>query len=473
VSQSASDRKLLVISVDGLSRYELPALSSFVDWAKELRENVRLVPADEQPLVSLQSAWAEILTGLPWYVVDCPGYRRPAPSLNECEVMTEDRLLSTISLVPDDRQGSSLVINMPLIQPRSPSRLWLADGSLPTQCTVDPPALMLDSPFKDYKARPFSSTARALLNLSDSVNACIQNETLRLQCALNLIEKSNWRVCFLRITFFDLLHHLLGEDYLRDPQRIVWAPIRDFLAQFDKAMQRIASLCPAVYTCVVSTFHHIPCRARLNINQMLSDLGFCHFQALSHASEPVLARRREASLLLARTKKERTNWGQLSLPSNKSFNFDLIHTSAASPISGTIYVNRSSRFSGGIVSDQDAASTLAEVRASLTFLLNKEFSNGSYITTPGGCAEMKAPVSSLSLRPDNPMLGHRQGPDLTVSIPGVELHNSTQPAAIDHENHPCSTHEYTGFAWVSGSVPAPNNEVSTVALHRHLMEKLR
>ena len=457
-----------MLSVDGLSATDLGALSQQVEWLNQFTNPIRLKTSNGQAIVSLQSVWAEILTGRPWYAVGCPGYRRPTASLNECEVVTEDGLWTNNCLINSEPARPALLINMPLLKPRPEHRLWLADGSLPLQTTVSPSTLAIKPPFNSYRPRPFSSSARALLHLNDSVKACLEVEQKRIQCAIALMESHDWQSCFLRITVFDLLTHLLGPGYLLCEQLSLWPSIKTFLQFLDTSLKRISQLAADSYMYLISTFSHIVCRARLNPNQLLAQGGYCNFAPQEVANQD-MTRRKRASLVVA-GKKTEIHWAAQSLISLTS-RFEASRTAAASPVYGTVYLNLQDRFKDGIVSQRHALPLMVEVAEYLKYALELEFGNGDYIFRPlRPCLD----EPSLKLGQENATLSIAPGiPDLIISIDGVELTDSSQTPIIDYENHPHSVHKYEGFVCLPESDRLQSCEISNLQLHQLLKERFQ
>jgi predicted AlkP superfamily phosphohydrolase/phosphomutase len=455
--QNFSQKKpTLVISLDGLSKDDLSTLTEFMDYPKQLDNCLALDSVNGKPFVSVQSVWAEILTGKDWAALGCPGYRRPTSSLNTCEVVTEDDLVYPATLASFDN-AESIVVNMPLLKPNRQSRFWLSDGSLPIQTRVSPERLALEAPYSSYRAKPFPSTAHALLDLSESVKACLDNELQRLRCALQLMKNTNWQIAFIRITVFDMLAHLLGPDYLSCRHRLVWPYIKSFLSELDKMLTDIDGIRPHSYKCVISTFSHVPCRAQVNLSQVLAQGGFCQARELDEVERSELANRMQAVLAINSAKMA----GALPLVSLTK-PFDISRTTVASPVYGAIYLNKKDRFSDGIVADKDSPSLLAEVTKFLNSALSRELGEGTYVFP----SQSDLP-SQLEGKPAYQFFT----PELVVSIDGVEFHDASHIVAIDHENHPRSTHNYNGFVWFSDSKATANQRVTTSALHQCLMEQ--
>ncbi len=449
-------QRLLLISLDGLSRSDLASLSEYTTLLPDHKSCFDLSSADGQPVTSLQSLWAEILTGGKWNEVGCPGYRRPGSSLNTCQVVSEDDLLAPVSLLQANASQLALLVNMPLLSPSHPGRVWLSDGSIPSQTAVSPSALLSNPLFAGYKARPYLSVAQALTDLSEAVNRSLAVENQRLECALDLITRYSWQICFLRLTVFDQLAHLLGPDFLRSSSRLVWPSIKEFLINLDKKLTEIFRLSSGAHICLLSTFGHSDCRARLNVNQLLAHCGFLNFSG-GDVFEQTLSRRRQASAAvnLLRRPAEKNTESRVAI----SANFETSRTLAASPIYGMIYLNLKSRFEDGIVLDEEATSLLKSIRENLNTALIKEFGMDDYLIEPGSTNKLKKQPAMTS------------APDLVLSVRGVELHDLINSETVDWQNRPRSTHDYNGFVFLPQNLHRPLAKgLSTLDLHKHLME---
>ncbi len=436
-------------------------MSEILDWPGQINGCLSLTSAHGQPFVSLQSVWAEILTGRAWSDADCPGYRRPLSSLNDCEVMSEDKLLYPASAAqPQD--GSSLVINMPLLIPnqRTHDRTWLSDGSLPIHTVVSPAIMAMAAPCKHYRARPFPTTACAQVNLAEAIAACLENEKQRLKCTLHLMKTKRFQVAFIRITVFDLLAHLLGADYLSCRQRLIWPQIKSFLDELDNILSHIMAINKDSRKLVLSAFKHKACRARLNLNQLLSEGGYCGFREFRTEKDSKLVHRIQALQTL------HAEDLQGSYPISLNKQIDSATTAAASPVYGSIYINRTDRFADGIVSQENHACRLKEIQQYLQSTLSREFGENNYVF-PIGSNNPDA-ETAIFMRKEIPRLEILPGPELVVSIPGVDLHDTANSRAVDQELYPRSTHDYQGFVWFSDANKHSLQSITTIDVNRYL-----
>ncbi len=421
-----------------------------MDWPKQLSNRFKLDAADGQPFVSVQSVWSELLTGSSWSHVDCPGYKRPLSSLNSCDVLSEDELLEPCLSAGSD-SAKSIVINMPLLKPRPPARLWLADGSLPLQTTVSPEKLALSPPYESYRAKPFASPAEALIDLTESVKACLANEKQRLDCALHLMRHNSWQSAFIRLTVFDTLPHLLGPDYLSCQHRLVWPLIKSFLCELDQVLENIFQISKESSKCVLSTFTHTACRARLNLNHLLASAGLCRLRNNHRYEQSLLSQRLQAVQAVYSRKQGGNDVGLPVVSLTKRF--DTATTFAASPIYGAIYLNRQDRFADGIIASKDEDSILHETQDYLKSTLSREFGPEDFVFS----VKRKTDRKSFS------------GPELIVSIAGVDLHDASHTRGIDHDYHPRSTHNYHGFVWLSNTEKRKSQQIKTTEVYRYLM----
>jgi len=466
--RSAANHRLVVIAIDGLAKSEISSLAHYADFASQLDNCLNLKTA--QPAVSAQSAWSEILTGQPWTTLNCPGHVRPKDSLNFCEFVSEEGLNHPVSLLPKRDGKKAIAINMPLLVPfhsaSNSDRLWLSDGSLPIQTAVSPGALLSNAPFDIYRPRPFVSCAQALLDLPTNLKAALAIEANRLDCAVNLIEKTDWQVCFLRITIFDLLSHLLGPQYLEGQNKLAWPAIQDFLIGLNVALNQIMRLCKEDSVVVLSTLHHTSCHGRLNLNRLLSSQGLCRIEPLKSGDDlAVLERRRQASIAVSQKAGEHAQ-----TITSTSHRFNTAKTLVASPVSGTIYINSMRQFQDGIVTKGQEDAFTEQVSGWLHSNLARHFPTGNFAITS---CKQPSPTQAKANSSQRQISDIMEGPQLTVSIPGIELHDSLYAPVLDRENHPRSTHAYEGFVWMKDMGKSKvSDTITTIDLNRRLLAAL-
>ncbi len=390
-----------------------------MSWVRQLIEGTEMKVLDGRPHACPQPVWAQALSGRSWCELGCAGYAAPRASLNDVQILSEDDLRLDGAILPGQAGGTILTINMPLLKPK-PGRLWLSDGSLPMPLSVSPPELLSDPLFARYKPRPYSSSALASVVTEQSVVQCMRIEQERIACALHLIERGPWQSCFLRLSVFDLLSHMLGPDFLLAEKLSVWPDIEDFLGFLDRALIEICTRADADLLFVLSSFSHTACEARLNLNELLACGGFCRLASRETQIGPVIERRKAAIQAGA----AQAVIDPLALVSPASL-FDPSRTIAGSPVAGAVYLNRSDRFAEGTVAAGDLDREFQEVKEYLGRELNREF---------GGRLFMWSEVDA-----------GRRCPELMIYVDGVELHDLQGSAPIDRRNRPRSTHRAQGF----------------------------
>lgn len=423
-----SSSRLLLVSLDGMSLLQLQQISAgSAAFQLVLSKLVETRDIRCSELVNPQSAWSELLTGRPWSELGCPGYCRPKDSLNDLEIVSED-VLSLRSELTEPPPGCKFVfVNLPLLKPKA-GRIWLSDGSLPIQATVSPAALSKGSPFNAYRPRPYASATVALSEKQSSLSACLSVERLRIECANAIIALRDWHRFFLRLSVFDQLAHLLGADNVSCDELVFSAELQGFWQFLGDRLAGWIEDNPATTLVLLSTFSHVPCRARLNLNELLAVGGFCVL-ARSDSEKARVDRRMASTLAVSQATNEADCIPFLQPAVSKTCSFELRSTLAASPIEGAIYINRKTRFAGGIVEEEDAGKIMERVCNYLQ----------SYLSGAFGTA----------FRLQKVVDGHERAPDLLVGVDGVELHNSLGPPVLDKNNHPRSTHEGRGFVGAS------------------------
>jgi hypothetical protein len=233
-------------------------------------------------------------------------------------------------------------------------------------------------------------------------------------------------------------------------------------------LSRILQQSEDAHLCVVSTFCHTPCLARLNLNELLAQADLCNFRRSSQNSDPVHARRQQALTTVAEVKPEFLQEGKPMLSISQQF--DTSSTLAASPVYGTIYLNRKNQFKDGIVGDQEIQLLRDQVAKLVMDSLAGRFGAGQFVFVPGqSCHEARSVQGGQSGSGNQDW--RDLAPDLLVSIGGVELYDIANSPVLDYGNYPRSTHEYSGFVWLSNE-QGHANEIKSIDLHRHLLEKI-
>ena len=408
-----------ILSVDGLSPTEIGNLIRLLPKSRPLLELGLFAKLDSGVLTSATAIWAEILTGKPWHHNGCAGYSAPNDSLNNLKVINEDELSDPTSWLLRGSEGElDVLINIPLVQPNKSTRIWLADGSLPTNLRVVPRSLFEAGPFRDYEPRPYADYATAFSSPSKNSSASIASEMKRIDCAVQLHRTAAWSQFIWRITLFDQLAHLAGLDILSAPDLSLFDELKLLMDHLDIALYEMLSE-PGINWIVLSAFSHVPCGGKANINTLLKD---GHFLRWLPATQAVNAGGRQEAVS-AITKAPLAKHANVSMEAC----IDLKSTVAASPVSGCIWINRAERFKDGIVSDADYEIVYADVRDYLWTVLSRRFASVIIEENPRRTAKER----NLS-------------PDFMVWVEGVEFHNL--PCDGSQSAHlPRTTHNPSGF----------------------------
>ncbi|MBS1955868.1 MAG: hypothetical protein JST89_16915 [Cyanobacteria bacterium SZAS-4] len=367
-------------------------------------------------LNSAQASWAELLTGVNLFSNGCAGYAHPTSSLNTLAVFTEADLLAVPKTIEPSSGSTVAVVNVPIILPRSRDRLWLADGSLPTNRLFSPSELSAESIFKSYLPRAYESHAGAArLPQMALVNRCIETESQRLLCVASLFQRKGLSKFVYRLSLFDQLAHLLGIRFLEAADLSSFGNLSNFLRELDDVVESFSAH-GNLQMSFISNYSHEPCRATLNLNLVLAAGGFTQL-----ADAQNLARASTQRMNVATAMWKPTVHNLTSLEGC----LDTSRTAAASPVAGCIYINKRTVFDDGIVDDDNYLTVRGKVVSYLqNFLISQYGSSFEIEVHPSDFNKTKAP-------------------DLIVKIDGVEFQNlSASMAPIT----PLTTHVAKGFA---------------------------
>jgi hypothetical protein len=432
--RSAGDPWALV-SLDGLSLEEFDDLRALMPRSARHLAGGRVCRLSAGPLTSAAAIWGELLTGVPWYDNGCAGHAAPWRTLNRTRILTERDLTVPVKLVGGESR--QLIVNVPLLVPREPMRLWLADGSLPLATTVSPPALQADERLRSYRPRPYRALAHALGNHERAILDCIETERQRLHCARALLAAHRPEVSIIRLSLTDQLSHVLGPGFLTDEDLRCAKDLRRFLDVLDGWVDELFGQVARV--AVISAFSHVRCESRLSVNALLEAGGF-----LTFAPPDITAERRVAAMAAVTTSRSSRAPGHAAArythPRFQQPVVDPGRTVAASPVLGCVFVNARDTFDDGIVAPADVAATRGRLRATLADALGRRHLTFS-IWTGDSCDR---PVSETPGAPR---------PDLLVSVHGAELHNVSDPL-FGPADRPRSVHGPDGFLWTP-SLDAP------------------
>lgn len=421
------EERVAIIALDGLSLAQFEQLQALMPLCATLLKNGHPQKLDATPFSDAHPIWAEILTGEPWYRNGCVGYATPEKSLNELRLFRENDLLCPIALLPQvSADQRNIVINVPLLEPREPERIWLAEASSAVVTHISPGSLQRDRTFADYRPRPILSMGLAMADHS-AVSRFIECELNRLACATELLE-SNWKTFIYRITIFDQLSHLLGNDFL-DANLIYSAQIKSMLEKLDKGLSQILSKSSRFI--IISAFSHTTCKEIFSLNDFFEDQGLQERATIDLKSKQAQLRRQAFKLI-------QDEDGPPLVSADKQI--FLAKTKCASPIRGAVYINDRERFAEGSI-DSPAVRAHVDLVANL---LDSEFRrfptfkklvcNPIYIDADQTKSATRKNVTKLSM------------PDLIVDIPGLDFVESLDAISRDYDLPP-SVHNSSGFIW--------------------------
>jgi hypothetical protein len=403
-----------LIAFDGLSGVDIPRLLELLPKSSSVLNRLKL-HSMTSPSSTAQAAWAEVLTGVHWSVNACGGYSRPNGTLNQLSTFSEFDLLKPVLLADDNESKPFVVINLPILLPK-PNRIWLSDGSLPTNNLVSPKQLLKERCFKEYLPRAYPSHAFATTASSSLlIRRCIEVETIRLRCAVSIFKQHKFSCFIYRLSIFDYLFHILGLNFLGAKDLAVYAELKEFLRELDSAIEMFSEKEPD-NVAVVSAYSHIPCRMTLNLNDVLSNGGFLK---LTKSGDSI---RNDAHRLKVATALQGWEPSTHYLASQEG-QLDTSSTIAASPVAGCVFINKRTTFFDGIVEAQDVESVATEVENYLRSFCAQRF----------GQFKIEKRLQNRE---------ETYAPDFMVDIESVEFHNlSSDVVAIT----PLTTHSSKGF----------------------------
>lgn len=417
-----STKKLLLISLDGLSAEQFQYLSTNFGFLKEFTE-AGINQLSSGVLTSAQAIWGELLSGQHWWETGCVGYALPRNSLNDLEIGSQSSY-NFRSIFAD--KGLNFSVNVPLLQPGNEKRQWLSDGSFSSE-TASPKQLLENEPFKSYRPRPFSSPAYFLGSPIKGAESCFQLERHRLACAIELAHGDNWQIGIIRLSIFDHLCHLLGNNFLYDDTLVVRPALKSFVDFANKSIQEIIQSSANATICVMSAFSHSACTRRANLNLLLSQLGYCSLIEATHVKKSLESRHR-STIALSEKKESSLSPTALVTLTNQ---FQAGSTIAASPVHGAIYLNTKERFKDGLIEAQEIERTRKKVATAISAVL-----------TDSGIKDIR-----LDINPVHSLIA----PDLLIYATGLDFHDAYDAPAIDTFNHPLTCHTSNGFVCLKNS----------------------
>lgn len=363
-----------------------------------------LITIDAKPHLSAQGAWAELLTGRPWYENGCSGFSSFQPKGSE--LSSEDTLNRQFSLIREP----AIVINLPLVKPGA-NRYWLGDGSLPLSYNnID--NTLVEQFLENYKPRRYISTKLVNGNSTKRILDLLDTELTRLALAEHLLKNTIWQTAFIRLNMFDTIQHAAGINFWQN-QEFAWSEeLQKGLKGIGQHIKNMINAAPNTTLCLISAYSHDKCLGRINLNEILHRGKFCRFD---ESFEPT-SKRRLATAQMLQPDKKRAPLYMVARTNIPLFE----HSRVFSPVSGALYSNKQNFLSPG---KQDLELAIAFISNYL----------GSHIETP---LEVFA----------NP--GQANGNDRTANcmlyLKGYDFYCTPGPT-IDLIDKPDSCHTALGF----------------------------
>ncbi|HEY9679221.1 MAG TPA: alkaline phosphatase family protein [Drouetiella sp.] len=421
---TASQKKRLVVSLDGLNLEQFDQLKSRLPLLSDYLSKGRVAQLDSSPFVDAQPIWAEVLTGAPWHENGCVGFSKPGRTLNEMQVFSERDLLKPIQMFEDNdtkiggvskNRPWNILINIPLLRPNDASRLWLGDGGQPVAKNASLPGLEeLISKLGSYNPRPYVSIGEAMADWTDATKLLLQLEDQRLGYALALTQNSDWKFLAYRLSIFDQLSHLLEFDFLSS-KSVIEKELEKFLGRLDRSLATLFEQAEEIL--LFSGYSHMCCSALLSMNDVFEQ---------SRLLRRELKETQKNNRLAALTALEKQQDPQTPLGLTEHLAFLPRHTLCASPVKGAIYLNVKPHFEdGGSVDDSMKLDEEDRIEKFFQSSINKYFPKAKLLKNPN-CNQF--------------------GPSFVFIVEGVELVESNAKA-VSFENLPALTHASKGFVW--------------------------
>lgn len=396
-----------------------------------------LIAIDTRPHLSAQSAWAELLTGKPWYENGCSGFSHFHP--DNSELSSQDTLNCPLALIKEP----AIVINLPLVKPGA-NRYWLGDGSLPLSSHKNIDNALVQQFLKDYEPRPYLSTKLISGDSTKRIYDLLDIELKRLALAEHLLINTTWQTAFIRLNLFDTLQHIKENDCWQS-QDFVWsAKLQEALMQIGQHIKNMLNAASNTTSCFISSYSHDKCLGRINLNEILYRGGFCQFEeSLSPANK-----RRLATAQILKAGKKRAPLYMVARQNIPIFQ----HSRVVSPTYGTLYSNKQSSVSQGKQNLEQAISFVSKYLE-------------SYIETTLEIFENPEAVNS-----------NNRAADCMLYLKGYDFYCTPGPT-IDLIDKPDSCHTAQGFMTIL--TPEEHNLSSKINLtqasqfFRELLEKAR
>lgn len=408
----------VLISLDGLSDTDFIAFEQFCPnshmiLASLSQHSLDGIHCEAHPI------WGELLTGSHWFENGCYGYAYIDSFAAAPRVFDEKCLRRKPWFT--GQHDVDVLINLPILLPNKERRVWLADGSVPINQFVSPPSLRSERIFAEYIPRPYSSQGVAEGSLVRLANRCIDIERHRMKCALALFNRGSWHNFVYRVTLFDQLFHLFGNAGILHEGLGFAKNLRAFFIEFDNALTTFFSHKTSRFA-LLSPFSHVPCRKMINLNELFLELGL--LTITSSAVTTQRARRIE----LSGTKQSSHNFTSYDGCVDSS-------SVAASPISGSIFLNHQLLSQNGISTSSELQSIRTRIQSELSNRL-AQFSP-KFENNPVQCSEEVMP-------------------DCQLNLDGAGFHNMFATEVLPTD-FPMTVHSSKGFAFVSPSMQLKKN----------------
>jgi len=315
--------------------------------------------------------------------------------------------------------------------------MWIADGSAPSMILAKPESLRKELGTK-YKARGQSMLALALREPLKAVEAAATSDLDRLHALSSIMEANDWREAVIRLTFFDQIQHIYGLQEWLHPKHLSFHITEKVIKALEAFSQILLKRCGQIT--ILSAYSLIRCSSRFNLNALLKEAGFLHAQqpaSTSGSSQRVRAAEAIGNATLSGATLSGLA-GRL-MPGK---------TLAASPASGSIYLNLRSNFEDGNITESDRASILAELRELLDAGAARYF---------GGRAIIHAAPPSAT---------DKSVPQFVMQIAGTEFFD-TGETILDTTNKPAVCHVGTGFL-CSQNVTSNGKQMTLLQTHHAL-----
>ena len=436
---SDSDKaRFALVSIDGLSQADLSDLLALIPrFASEF--DFKEVNLNSAPLTSSQGIWAELLTGKSWEENGCVGYSKPVGSLNDIKIFSERHLLAPLNIAKDSSENPPIYINVPLTLPGDNKRIWLSPGALPIHTLVSPTQLLDNDLFQRYRPRAAENYHDATSSIRKFVTSCSEIENNRLECLRKLIDSQQHSSIVFRISILEHLQHVLGLGLGAARESRAWKAVSEYFQRLDNELLHLCRVFKK-RVMLISPYSHSKCINVINLNAALMEANFLRLNSDPLGGARKLRHRPEATSSL------RELYSSTAMFDNFEGRLIIKETVAASPVGGCIFINRSSDFRDGIISESEEP----DVRQRL-----RRFLDETFVRRYGkDCEIAESSVVGKSV------------PAFVVNIKGVEFTDVIRsPRDVDV---PLVTHAPYGFALFPSAEKISTGPISAAGLN-HLL----